>query len=45
MATTVFATFSVLKDHVKLKVSQDAVRIDNIGKIILVIAMPVNDSD
>ncbi|XP_076632769.1 innexin 7 isoform X2 [Colletes latitarsis] len=29
-ATTVLATFSVLKDHVKLKVTQDSVAIDNI---------------
>lgn len=31
MASTVLATFAVLKDHVKLKVTQDAVAIDNIG--------------
>lgn len=29
--STVLATFSVLKDHVKLKVSQDSVAIDNLG--------------
>lgn len=29
--TTVLATFSVLKDHVKWKVSQDSVAIDNLG--------------
>lgn len=28
---TVLATFSVLKDHVKWKVSQDSVAIDNLG--------------
>ncbi|KAG7209563.1 hypothetical protein KM043_015640 [Ampulex compressa] len=30
MASTVFATFSVLKNHVKLKVAEDATTIDNI---------------
>lgn len=28
---TVFAAFSVLKDHVKFKVNQNSVAIDNIG--------------
>ena len=37
MAPTIFSTFSVLKDHVKLKVSQDAVRIDNIGNYIILL--------
>lgn len=31
MATTVYTTFSVLKDHVKLKAAQDNAAIDNIG--------------
>lgn len=29
--TTVFAAFSVLKDHVKFKVNQESVSIDNLG--------------
>lgn len=28
----VLATFSVLKDHIKLKISQDSAVIDNIGR-------------
>lgn len=33
MPGTVFATLAVLKDHVKLKISQDATYIDNIGEL------------
>lgn len=29
--TSLLATFSILKDHVKLKVTQDTIAIDNMG--------------
>lgn len=35
MAANVFAAFAVLKDHVKFKVNQNAVAIDNLGNRFL----------
>jgi len=37
-ATSIFAAFSVLKDHVKFKVNQNSVSIDNLGNKHLVLA-------